>query len=186
MTTLHWTSQDLERLPDDGRRYEIVDGELYVSIQPNANHHFVGALIWEQLQIWSRQTKAGRTYITPGLIFTEDNDVVPDVAWISNERLAIGQQPDGHLHIAPELVVEILSPGAANERRDREVKLSLYSRQGVLEYWIVSWQECRIEVYRREGTRLTLAQTLYKNDRMLSPHLQGFSCHVSQFFDDTE
>ncbi len=186
MTTLHWTSKDLERLPDDGRRYEIVDGELYVSTQPNLNHQLTCALIWQQLHIWSSQKKVGKAYITPGLIFTEDNDVVPDVIWISNERLAIGQQPDGHLHIAPELVVEILSPGPANERRDREVKRHLYSRQGVLEYWIVNRQERYVEVYRRENTELTLAQTLHKNDMMQSPHLQGFSCHVSQFFDDTE
>jgi Uma2 family endonuclease len=186
MTTLRWTSEDLERIPDDGRRYEIVDGELYVSTQPNLNHQLTCALIWQQLHIWSRQRKAGKAYITPGLIFTEDNDVVPDVAWISHERLAIGQQPDGHLHIAPELVVEILSPGTANARRDREVKRKLYARQGVLEYWIVNWQERYVEVYRHESTELKLAQTLYKNDMLQSPHLPGFSCQINRFFDDME
>ncbi|MBI2218960.1 MAG: Uma2 family endonuclease, partial [Candidatus Rokubacteria bacterium] len=54
-----------------------------------------------------------------------------DVVWVSTQRLATVLWPDGKLHAAPDLIVEVLSPGAANERRDREVKLTLYSRRGV-------------------------------------------------------
>ena len=61
----------------------------------------------------------------PGLIFADDDDVAPDVVWISRERLAGTLDQTGHLHTAPELVVEVLSPGSVNERRDREVKLKL-------------------------------------------------------------
>ena len=184
MAILHWTSKDLERFSDDGQRYEIVDAELYVSKQPDMNHQFAETLIWEQLQIWSRQTKMGRAYVTPGIIFAEDNDVVPDVIWISNERLALAQHPDGHLHAAPELAVEILSPGSTNERRDREAKRNLYARQGVLEYWLVNWQEQRVEVYRSNEKKLQLTQILANNDVIQSPYLPGFSCNISQFFDD--
>jgi Uma2 family endonuclease len=186
MATLHWTSKDLKRLPDDGQRYEIVDGELYVSKQPDMQHQFAETLIWEQLQLWSRHTKTGRAYVTPGLIFAEDSDVVPDVVWISNKRLAIAQHPDGHLHGAPELAVEFLSPGSTNERRDREAKRSLYSCQGVLEYWVVNWQEQSVAVYRQHETELQLIQTLFSNDSVQSPYLPGFNCKVSQFFNDQE
>ncbi len=79
---------------------------------------------------------------------------------------------------------EVLSPGAANERRDREVKLGLYSRRGVLEYWIVNWQERYIEVYRREQAVLKLHNTLYENDVLESPHLPGFRCLMSEIFAD--
>ena len=78
--------------------------------------------------------------------------------------------------------VEILSPGAANERRDREAKLKLYSRRGVLEYWIVDWQARQVEVYRREELALRLVATLYATDTLASPLLPGFACEVATLF----
>ncbi|MBV9690705.1 MAG: Uma2 family endonuclease [Ktedonobacteraceae bacterium] len=184
MTSLRLTSQDLETLPDDGKRYEIIDGELYVSRQPHNYHQLVSSRIWELLQTWSRRTKAGEAVNAPGLLLAEDDDVAPDVTWMSWERRAIAFQEDGKYHSAPELVVEVLSPGPTNERRDRATKLKLYSRRGVLEYWIVSWREQRLEIYRRDEAVLKLHSTLYKTDQVQSPHLPGFTCQVSQFFDD--
>jgi Uma2 family endonuclease len=184
METLRWTSQDLEMLPDDSKRYEVVDGELLVSKPPHYHHQQVCSRIWELLQVWSRRTKVGEASIAPGLIFAEDDDVAPDVVWVSRERRATALKADGKFHAAPELVVEVLSPGVMNERRDREFKLRLYSRCGVLEYWIVSWQERRLEIYRRDATMLRWQSTLYENDVLRSPLLPGFSCQVSQFFDD--
>ncbi len=182
MTTYRWTSRDLEVLPDNGKLYEIVDGELYVSRQPHLYHQVVSGNLYALLKQWSEQAKNGLAIFTPGVIFADDDDVVPDVVWISHARLATAFQPDGKLHSAPELVIEVLSPGSNNERRDREAKLKLYSRRGVLEYWIVSWQERRIEVYRREGTALTLAETLYDENLLQSPHLSGFTCQVRDLF----
>jgi Uma2 family endonuclease len=80
------------------------------------------------------------------------------------------------------LVVEILSPGTANERRDREAKLKLYSRRGVLEYWIVDWHAQQIEMYRREALALRLVATLYPADTLTSPLLPGFACQVATLF----
>jgi Uma2 family endonuclease len=182
MATLPWTSQDLEMLPDNGKHYEIIDGELYVSIQPHYYHQRTCGLVFKLLDNWSEQTEAGEANLAPGLIFAEDDDVAPDVIWTSRERLATALQPDGKLHAAPELVVEVLSPGVTNERRDREFKLRLYSRRGVLEYWIVSWQERRLEIYRREETLLKLHSTFYETDTLQSPLLPDFRCQVSQFF----
>jgi len=91
-------------------------------------------------------------------------------------------QEDGKLHTSPELVIEVLSPGSANERRDREVKLKLYSRRGAEEYWLVNWQERRLEVYRRQEGVLELDKTLDEADTLQSPILPGFSCKVGQFF----
>jgi len=184
MAAMRWTSHDLDLLPDDGKRYEIVDGELYMSRQPHWHHQFVANQVWELLQQWSRKTKAGMANSAPGVIFAEDDDVAPDVVWISRARLAKAIQPDGKLHAAPELVVEILSPGSINAARDREAKLKLYSRHGILEYWIVNWQERYLEVYRRENAALKLQSTLYEGDMLQSPHLPGFSCQVSQIFAD--
>jgi len=182
MKTLRWNSQDLELLPDDGNLYEIVDGELYVSKQPHLHHQIVCTKVAALLQQWSDQTQLGIPIFEPGVIFTNDNDVVPDVVWISYERYANAFQEDGKLHSSPELVIEVLSPGSENERRDREVKLKLYSRRGAEEYWIVNWQERRLEVYRRLEGILELEKTLNENDTLQSPLLPGFSCKVGQFF----
>ena len=182
MATLRWTSQDLERLPDNGKHYEIVDGELYVSKQPDWHHQRVCVRLSGLLDAWSLQTNAGEANAAPGLIFAEDDDVAPDVVWISRERLTAALQPDGKLHSAPELVVEVLLPGANNAARDRETKLKLYSRRGVMEYWIVNWQERYLEVYRREGAILKNYSTLYERDTLESPFLPGFSCPVNQIF----
>jgi Uma2 family endonuclease len=182
MATLRWTSKDLEMFPDDGKRYEIVDGELYVSKQPHYHHQRVCVRLTTLLEVWSQQTKAGEANFAPGLIFADDEDVAPDVTWISRERRATALHADGKLHAAPELVVEVLSPGVINERRDREFKLRLYSRRGVEEYWDVSWQEHRIEIYRREKAMLKLEKTLYENDLLQSSLLPGFSCQVSEVF----
>lgn len=182
METLRWTSRDLELLPDDGKRYEVVDGELYVSKQPNMQHQIVCARLITFLNIWSMQTESGIAIGEPGLIFADDDDVVPDVAWISNERYATALQEDGKFHSSPELVIEVLSPGSSNERRDREVKLKLYSRRGVQEYWIVNWQERRVEVYQRENAILTLNRTLDENDLLGTPLLPGFHYKVGELF----
>jgi len=182
MQTQRWTSQDLELLPDNGKRYEIIEGELYVSKQPHFHHQIVCGNVFALLRTWSEQTQAGTPVFTPGVIFDEDDDVVPDVAWISRERLAIALQDDGKLHASPELVVEVLSPGSSNERRDRDIKRKLYSRRGALEYWVVNWQERRIEVYRRQQAVLTLVETLTEDDTLQSSLLPGFTCRIPEVF----
>src|SRR5437868_11027011 len=120
--TLRWTTADLENLPErvDGTRYEIIDGELYVSRQPDLNHQDVCANVLVPLRQWSARTGSGKAYFAPGVIFAEDDNVAPDVVWISRERLGTSNTEDvRHLHAAPELVVEVLSPGPTNEQRDR-------------------------------------------------------------------
>ena len=137
------------------------------------------------LEAWSRETGLGEGNYAPGLIFAEDDDVAPDVVWTSFSRLKTVLEADGRLHAAPELVIEVLSPGPRNERRDREAKLKLYSRRGVSEYWIVDWIARRIEVYRREQAQLNLAVTLFEPDTLTSPLLPGFSCHLADLFKGT-
>src|SRR5688572_16364 len=110
-----YTSSDLELLPDvDGTRYEIIGGDLFVSRQPSLEHQYACLELGTALHIWSKSTDLGRTYATPGLIFAADDDVAPDLVWISHARLAAGRDQAGHLRVAPDLTVEVLSPGTAN------------------------------------------------------------------------
>ena len=178
-----FTSRDLELLPDDGKRYEIVDGELFVSKQPHYYHQRVCFNVGFALESWSRESGSGQVNLAPGIIFDDDDDVAPDLVWLSTGRLAAALSADGKLHVAPELVVEVLSPGDTNQRRDREAKLKLYSRRGVSEYWIVDWQLRRIEVYRRDRAQLALAITLQEGDFIESSLLPGFSCPLTSVFD---
>jgi Uma2 family endonuclease len=178
-TTTRWTSADLESLPDDGTRYEIIDGELFMSKQPHVYHQDVCTKVCFELELWNRRANGGKVLIAPGLIFADDNDVVPDVVWLSNETLAIALGGDGKLHSAPDLAVEVLSPGSTNERRAGEAKLKLYSRRGVSEYWILSWQKREINVYRRADGQLRLEATLSESDTLESSLLPGFSCSVA-------
>ena len=181
-TEVRFTSADLALMPDDGKRYEIIDGELYVSRQPSSEHQYTCGRLGHFLEAWNEEIGTGLVLPAPGLIFAEDDDVAPDVIWISRERYAQTVDAAGHLHLAPELVIEVLSPGKANEERDRLAKLKLYSRRGVQEYWIVSWILQFVEVYRRDAGQLHLVTTLYGQDTLDSPLLPGFSCQVSKLF----
>src|SRR5437870_329244 len=106
-TKLRWTAADLALFPDplDDTRYEIIDGELYVSKQPSVEHQYICSEVTAELRAWSRTTGAGVALPAPGLIFAEDDNVAPDVVWVSAERLARILGADGKLHAAPELVV---------------------------------------------------------------------------------
>jgi Uma2 family endonuclease len=180
---VRFTSRDLELMPDDGKRYEIVDGELFVSKQPHYRHQRVCVRIAYALESWCEESGSGQVNLAPGLIFDEDDDVAPDLVWLSSSRLAGALSDDGKLHAAPELVVEVLSPGDTNQRRDREAKLKLYSRRGVAEYWIVDWRLRRIEVYRRERGQLELTCTLEETDSIDSPLLPGFTFPLKNIFE---
>jgi Uma2 family endonuclease len=177
-----WTTADLELMPENDGRYEIIDGELYMSKQPHWHHQTTCLNIGAILNSWSKSSKLGQATVNPGVIFGEYDAVVPDVVWMSHERLAALLDEAGHVLGAPELAVEVLSLGNTNEQRDRRLKLKLYDRQGVLEYWVVDWRLRQVEVYRREHGRLKLQFTLFSNDELTSPILSGFTCKIADFF----
>ncbi len=184
-TTLRWTTADLDLFPDplDDTRYEIIDGELYVSRQPSVEHQYTCNQVATRLTVWSEATGAGVVLPAPDVIFAEDDNVAPDVVWVSTERLGRIVGEDRKLHAAPELIVEVLSPGASNEQRDREAKMRLYARQGVSEYWIVDVQVRSVDVYRRDATgELQHVRTLGVEDRLESPLLSGFGVQVGSLF----
>jgi len=182
-TSLRFTVDDLEVMTEDGKRYEIIDGELYESNQPDYVHQQVAGDVWLLLQNWSHATNTGEACLAPGVIFADDDAVAPDVIWMSWPRLLQARRPgDGHLHAPPELVIEVLSPGSANERRDRVAKLKLYSRRGVDEYWIADWRTQSVDAYRRTNDTLVFMSTLSGEDSLVSPLLPGFQHPVSFIF----
>ena len=178
-----WRSSDLDLLPENGSRYEIIDGELLMSKSPHWHHQAVCGNVYMALKLWCRQHGHGAVAVTPGLIFADADDVIPDVVWISDERLDALMDDAGHLNGAPELAVEVLSFGPRNEERDRTAKRKLYETQGVQEYWILDWRIKQVEVYCRENGELRRTATLLKDDSLTSPLLPEFCCAVAELFD---
>lgn len=176
------TSADLGLLPEDGKLYELIDGELYVSRQPSWDHQYSCVRLGRFLDEWNEQTGLGVVNAAPGVIFAEDDDVAPDLVWISHGKLSTALGEDRKLHSAPEMVIEVLSPGFSNQQRDRQAKLKLYSRRGVEEYWIVNGLKHEVEIYRHDGMGLRFCITLGGEDLLESPLLPGFSCPVSKLF----
>jgi Uma2 family endonuclease len=180
---LLWTSADLELLPDNGNRYEIINGELYVTRAPHWKHQKTCGRFFTVLDIWSIATKLGETAMGAGVIFGDKDDVIPDVLWVRKDRYEALIDQAGHFRGAPDIAIEVLSAGTDNEKRDREVKLKLYSNRGVLEYWIADWRAKQIQVYRRENGVLRLNMTLFASDTLTSPLLPEFACAIGQIFE---
>ncbi|MFV9506599.1 MAG: Uma2 family endonuclease [Oscillochloridaceae bacterium umkhey_bin13] len=181
-TSLRWSLADLEALPDNGNRYELIDGELFVSKAPHWHHQATINQIAFALTGWSLQRGNGLVLPGPGIVYDDDEAVIPDLVWISEDRRAALLGSDGKLVASPDLVVEVLSFGAANEARDREAKRRLYARRGVREYWIADWRDHRLEVYRRQDVDLRHTQTLLTGETLTSPLLPGFAALLDQFF----
>lgn len=179
---IKWTSSDLELLPENDNRYEIIDGELEMTRSPHWQHQKTIVRISTKLENWSIETELGYTIINPGIIFGDNDNVIPDLIWISQERLAISVDENGHFTTAPELIVEVLSESLSDIRRDKESKLKLYSNRGVQEYWIADWRLQQLEIYRRNQGKLELVMTLLNDDEITTPILPNFSCKINQFF----
>ena len=181
-----WTIEDLENLePKETERYELIDGELIVTHAPTWRHQYPASQIHVALGNWSRETGLGTALEVPGLVLSRIDGVIPDVIWISWDRLRASEDAAGHFTVGPEIVVEVLSPGTENVKRDRETKLGLYSREGVDEYWIVDWQRRTVDVYRRTGESLTLAHSLGGDDVLETPLLPGFSVPLTRIWPPT-
>ncbi|MEH1890022.1 MAG: Uma2 family endonuclease [Nostoc sp.] len=114
---VRWTTADLELFPDNGNRYEIIDGELFVTRAPQWNHQKTCVIIIAPLDTWSQATSLGEVVPALGIIFGDNDNVIPDVVWASNERLPLLLDEAGHLTGAPELVISL--PSLVEERNPK-------------------------------------------------------------------
>ena len=139
------TWQDVQQMPDDGNRYEAIEGDLYVTPAPTPRHQILLLRLYDALRPLLPRPR-GVLLVSPvGVEFPDTREgVQPDLLFVSSERLCI--IGDASLTGAPDLVVEILSPSTAS--RDRTIKLELYERQGVTEYWIVDPDANAVDVWR--------------------------------------
>ena len=116
-----------------------------------------------------------------GAIFSDYDAVIPDLAFVSNERwdqVVTGEKFTGAL----DLVIEVTSSGAENRRRDLLVKRQLYGKYGITEYWVVDSDNHLVEVYRSKGQQLERAGTFRHTDEIETPLLPGFKLAVTTIF----
>jgi Uma2 family endonuclease len=143
------THHDLDDTPDDGNRYELIDGTLYVSPFPTSAHQHVITRLVVILGSYVQERQLGKVFIS-GLkvVLDERTGVGPDLVYISRTRLD-GLAKDGY-YGAPDLLVEVLSskPGL-----DTQVKKAKYARAGVPHYWIIDPERRLVTIYRLEGSR---------------------------------
>jgi Uma2 family endonuclease len=175
------TVADLDSMPDDGNRYEIIDGELFVSRSPSLEHQRVSGNIFLTFGFFLRDNPIGEIISTPGVIFSDHSAVIPDLVYISQGRrqeIAAGR----HVAGAPDLVIEIVSPGGENEHRDRFAKRQLYAKYGVKEYWLVVLETRTIECYVLDEETLKLLRTFEDPGELTSALLPGFSGSVASIF----
>jgi Uma2 family endonuclease len=176
------TTDDLIVLPDDGNTYELIEGELIVSRTPTLTHQIIIGNLFFCLKSYLEDNPIGRAVVTPGVIFDEHNSVIPDLVFLTSEQLEwVGAE--AHIHLAPALAVEVVSPGRGNARRDRVAKLQIYGKFGVQEYWIADPEARTVELYRPAGGTLALAVTVGGDDEITSPLLPDFACKVSRVFE---
>ncbi len=172
-TTMPVTWEDVERMPEDGNRYEWMAGRLYVTPAPRLRHQRVSKRLQTALLQILEQPGHGEVFYAPVLVeFPGSSDrVQPDLLFVSAERRRIlGEKA---VLDAPDLVVEILSPTTSH--RDRGVKLDIYARHGVREYWIVDpvrdivdvWRFGRDPEGRRERVRHAASLPVHLNDEQV-------------------
>jgi Uma2 family endonuclease len=146
--------KDYEALPNDGRRYEIHEGDLSVTPAPGTRHQEVSGNLFVALYTHVKARGLGKVFAAPTDVILSDITIVqPDLVYVASDRL--GAVSSRGIEGAPTLVVEILSPSTIEI--DRHTKLQLYARYGVPYYWIVDPEARLIEAYRLEAGSYALS-----------------------------
>jgi Uma2 family endonuclease len=176
------TVADLDAFPDDdGNRYELIAGELFVSCAPGIPHQRVLQNLQISLSEYLKTHPIGILVPGAGAILSDYDAVIPDLAFVRHERwneVVTGEKFTG----AVDLVIEIMSPGAANRRRDLDAKRRLYGKYNVQEYWIVDCENFSVSIFRLAGQTLNEIATVTGEEELTSPVLPGFQLPVSAIF----
>jgi Uma2 family endonuclease len=148
--TTRWTAEMVRALPDDGKRYEVIDGELFVTPAPALRHQDAVFQMASRLAPYVSTHGLGHVIVSPADVTFADGSLVQPDVFVA--PLIGGRRPREWSDIKTLLLaVEVLSPSTA--RADRRVKLRLYQRQHVPEYWIVDVDAGLIERWRADDER---------------------------------
>ena len=184
---IRYTVDDLEFMPEDTNHYELIGGKLFVSRAPHLDHQRTITNLIYEFQFYLKKNPTGEIFTTPGVIFSSKDAVIPDLVFATHEtikRNVAGEDEkfDGKFIAAPELMIEILSYGKQDVKRDRVFKRQLYGDYGVAEYWVVDGLFNTIEVYRLTDGGQQLVKRFEIHETIESPLLPDFSLKLTDIF----
>ncbi|HEX29118.1 TPA: Uma2 family endonuclease [Candidatus Poribacteria bacterium] len=178
---LKFTYEDYLKLPDDGKVYQIIDGEVFMAPAPTPNHQRIVLQMTIRLSAFVNEKGLGEVFIAPcDVVLSEENIVQPDILFVSSQRAhIIGER---YISGPPDLVVEVLSPGT--EKIDRVLKRGLYERYGVKELWFVSPERREIQVLRLVRGKFVEHGRFGVGETLISPLLPGLKFDIDEVFAD--
>src|SRR5712691_2970718 len=175
-----WTYDDYMKLPDDGKRYEILNGVLLLMPSPKDSHQYTVGMIFHYLLTHVQFAGLGQVRIAPlDVKLGPKNVFQPDVLVVLNEQL--DRLTEDGIMGAPDLTVEVLSPSSALE--DRVDKHREYALAGVAEYWLVSPERRTVEVFTLVGREYRSLGIFSGKDMLPTRVIPNFPVHVEQFFE---
>lgn len=175
-----WRYTDYLRLPDNGRRYEIIHGVLYVANAPGFDHQFAVAKLTSRFDLFVSERKLGVVLNAPFEVHLTEmsRPVQPDVLFI---RAAQQLEPGAQFFAGtPDLIVEVISPSSF--RLDRRTKFDLYEQAGVLEYWLVDPKTRSVEVHTLARGEYALLGQFTHDELIQSNVLPGIHLAASTLF----
>ncbi|MCZ7646414.1 MAG: Uma2 family endonuclease [Planctomycetota bacterium] len=175
-----WTYADWLRLPDDGYRYEVLKGELFMSPPPTLTHQWVVRELFVRLCEHARHNDLGEVFTAPVGVKIPGQSVPlqPDLLFVRKSRTRILK--DDYIDGAPDLIVEVLSP--RNWDYDRNEKYRAYEAGGVKEYWIVDYRAKTVEVFELMRGGYELLAKFRAHQTASSKVLRNFAVKVSAIF----
>ena len=174
------TYEEFRQLPDDGKRYELIHGEVHLTPSPTTKHQCVLQNLSSSLGPFVIKNGLGEVWTAPlDVRLSPDTAVQPDLIFISNSRAKIIKE--NYIDGAPDLVVEILSPSTA--AHDRATKLALYAEAGVPEVWLLDPNAKTVEVLKLQGKKYVLDAALAGDQKLTSSQFPGWELPLTDLFD---
>ncbi|RMD91414.1 MAG: Uma2 family endonuclease [Calditrichaeota bacterium] len=176
---IQFTYEDYLLLPDDGKRYEIIEGELFMTPAPVTKHQNILIALGKHLFDFVEKNKLGVVFLAPyDVILSKTNVVQPDIVYVSHKNRHIITEKN--IQGSPDLTVEIIS---ANTREcDTVLKKKLYARFEVKEYWIVFPDEEKIEIWQLQNKNFVLTEEFQKSDLLTTSLLPGLQIPLKEVF----
>ncbi|TEU13553.1 MAG: Uma2 family endonuclease [Anaerolineales bacterium] len=177
--TLLLTYEDYRQLPDDGKRYELIEGEMHMIAAPTTEHQRISFNLTVAIGTHVREQSLGSLFVAPADVVLSRWDVVqPDILFVSKDREMV--ITDTHVDGPPDLVIEILSPSTVS--LDQLVKRQLYARHGVCEFWLVSPEAGTIEVLELHEGAYRRRALVGRGDTITSRILEGLELAIDEIF----
>jgi Uma2 family endonuclease len=174
------TYEEFRQLPDDGKRYELIGGEVRLTPAPSTKHQFVVHNLDMALSPYVQENKLGEVWEAPlDVRLAEDTALQPDLVFVASTRVEIVREE--FIAGAPDLVVEVLS--ASTAVHDRATKLPIYAEAGVPEFWLIDSQAKTVEVLKLQGNKYFVDATLAGDQVLISNLFPSWQLSLRDLFD---